>query len=129
MVALEFEREAVRSCSHIVSDDCELSRSLSIVGAVGFGTQQCQLMVGFFAFAKTVDISVDKAELAGGCRFWLSVSCWLAAVRFEFVISRSIMWPIVRGFLRKAVFQKLLSRIQMPSVDELSTYHESLISP
>ncbi|GAQ80262.1 putative NUDIX hydrolase domain [Klebsormidium nitens] len=31
---------------------------------VGFGTQQCQLMVGFFAFAKTVEINVDEAELA-----------------------------------------------------------------
>lgn len=33
--------------------------------AVGYGTQQCQLMVGFFAHAKTADIQVDEAELAG----------------------------------------------------------------
>ena len=32
---------------------------------VGFGSQACQLMIGFFAFVKTFDLKVDRRELDG----------------------------------------------------------------
>lgn len=33
--------------------------------SVGPGSMPCQLMMGFFAYAKTFDIHVDKSELQG----------------------------------------------------------------
>lgn len=36
-----------------------------LVFSVGSGNMPCQLMMGFFAYAKTFNIHVDKAELEG----------------------------------------------------------------
>lgn len=35
--------------------------------AVGPSSMPCQLMVGFFAYAKSLEINVDKDELEGIC--------------------------------------------------------------
>lgn len=50
----------------------------------------CQLMVGFFAYAKSLDINVDKEELEGNFRFlillifdWLP-STYNAWIRFDY---------------------------------------------
>lgn len=41
--------------------------------AVGPSTMPCQLMVGFFAYAKSLDINVDKAELEGNIEIFYYV--------------------------------------------------------
>lgn len=40
----------------------------------------CQLMLGFFAFAKTLDINVDKEELEGIYKLPTTLWTWSARV-------------------------------------------------
>lgn len=45
----------------IVANYC----TLYLISLVGPNSMPCQLMVGFFAYAKSLEINVDKAELEG----------------------------------------------------------------
>ena len=51
--------------SYTVSDSDSVHHCIYAVFSVGPNTMPCQLMVGFFAYAKSLEIHVDKQELEG----------------------------------------------------------------
>jgi len=84
------------SFSYTVSDSDSVHHCIYAVFSVGPNTMPCQLMVGFFAYAKSLEIHVDKQELEGKtllgnqCQFFSLHSVSFASCFLPWLIGLSI---------------------------------------